>query len=92
MKGPFQPEVVTLGDGITEKDLLVHDEKGSAAYAFMLAQMEAPAFPVPIGVIRNVEAPVLDVAMREQIAQVTAKKGVGDLKALLYSEDTWEVR
>jgi 2-oxoglutarate ferredoxin oxidoreductase subunit beta len=92
MKGPFEPEIVALGNGVTEKDLLVHDEQGSAAYAFMLAQMEAPAFPVPIGVLRNVQAPVLDIAMREQIAQVTAKKGPGDLKALLYSGDTWEVR
>jgi len=92
MNGLFEPKVVSLGDGITEKDLVVHDEKGSAAYAFMLAQMEAPAFPMPIGVIRNVDAPVLEVAMREQIADVTAKKGAGDLKALLYSGDTWEVR
>jgi 2-oxoglutarate ferredoxin oxidoreductase subunit beta len=53
--------------------------------------MEAPAFPVPIGVIRNIDAPVLDVAMHEQIAQVTAKKGKGDLKALIYGGDTWEV-
>ena len=92
MKGPFEPEIVALGNGVTEKDLLVHDEGGSAAYAFMLAQMEAPAFPMPIGILRNVTAPVLDVAMHEQIAQVTAKKGPGDLKALLYSGDTWEVR
>jgi 2-oxoglutarate ferredoxin oxidoreductase subunit beta len=92
MKGPFEPEVVALGAGVSEKDLIVHDEKGSATYAFMLAQMEPPTFPVPIGVIRNVDAPVLDIAMREQIAQVTAKKGVGDLKELLYSGDTWEVR
>ncbi len=92
MSGPFQPEVVALGNGVSEKDLIVHDEKGPATYAFMLAQMEPPAFPVPIGVIRNVDAPVLDVAMHEQLAQVTAKKGAGDLKALLYSGDTWEVR
>jgi 2-oxoglutarate ferredoxin oxidoreductase subunit beta len=92
MKGPFEPEVVALGAGVAEKDLIVHDEKGSTTYAFMLAQMEAPAFPVPIGVIRNVDAPILDVALHEQIAQVTVKKGKGDLKALLYSGDTWEVR
>jgi 2-oxoglutarate ferredoxin oxidoreductase subunit beta len=91
MNGPFTPEVVALGGGVTEKDLVVHDEKGPAAYAFMLAQMESPAFPMPIGVLRNVEAPVLDEAMREQMAQVTAKKGVGDLKELLYGGETWDV-
>jgi 2-oxoglutarate ferredoxin oxidoreductase subunit beta len=92
MRGHFEPEVVTLGNGVTEKDLVVHDEQAPAGYAFMLAQMEAPGFPMPIGVLRNVAAPALEFTMREQISQVTAKKGPGDLKALLYSGDTWEVR
>jgi 2-oxoglutarate ferredoxin oxidoreductase subunit beta len=72
--------------------LVVHDEKGPAAYAFMLAQMEAPAFPVPVGVYRNVDAPIFDLAMHAQVDEITAKKGPGDLRALLYSGDTWEVR
>ena len=92
LKGHFEPEVVSLGNGVTEKDLVVHDEQGPAAYAFMLAQMEAPAFPAPVGVLRNVDAPVLDASMREQVAQVTAKKGPGDLRELLYGGDTWDVR
>jgi 2-oxoglutarate/2-oxoacid ferredoxin oxidoreductase subunit beta len=91
MRGAFEPEVVALGNGVTEKDLVVHDEKGPAAYAFMLAQMESPAFPMPIGVLRNVDAPVLDAAMRKQMADITAKKGPGDLKALIYSGETWDV-
>jgi len=91
MGGPFSPEIVTLGNGITEADLVVHDEKAPAAYAFMLAQMEAPAFPVPIGILRNVEAPVLDVQMREQIEQVIEKKGPGNLEALIYGGETWDV-
>jgi 2-oxoglutarate ferredoxin oxidoreductase subunit beta len=92
MKGPFTPEVVSLGGAVDAKDLVVHDEKGPAAYAFMLAQMEAPVFPVPVGVYRNVEAPIFDLAMHAQVEQITAKKGPGDLRALLYSGDTWEVR
>ncbi len=92
MRGAFQPEVVALGNGVSEKDLLVHDEKASPAYAFMLAQMESPDFPLPIGVFRNVDAPMLDASMREQMSQVIAKKGPGDLRALLYGGETWEVR
>jgi len=92
MSAPFTPEVVTLGGGVTAADLVVHDEKAPAAYAFMLAQMEAPAFPVPVGVYRNVDAPVFDLAMHAQVDQVTAKKGPGNLEALIYSGDTWEVR
>jgi 2-oxoglutarate ferredoxin oxidoreductase subunit beta len=92
MSAPFTPEVVALSSTVTAKDLVVHDERGPAAYAFMLAQMEAPSFPVPVGVYRNVEAPVFDAAMHAQVDEVTAKKGLGDLEALLYSGDTWEVR
>jgi 2-oxoglutarate ferredoxin oxidoreductase subunit beta len=91
MKGLFQPEVVTLGNGVTESDLIVHDEQAPAAYAFMLAQMEAPAFPTPIGVLRAIQAPTLEGAMHEQIDQVVAKRGPGDLRALIYGGDTWDV-
>jgi 2-oxoglutarate ferredoxin oxidoreductase subunit beta len=92
MKEAFVPEVVQLSDGVTPADLVVHDERGPAAYAFMLAQMEAPSFPVPVGVYRNVEAPIFDAAMHEQVESVTAKKGPGDINALIYGGETWEVR
>ena len=91
MRGHFEPEVVTLGSGTKESDLVVHDEKAPLAYPFMLAQMEAPAFPVPVGVYRSVEAPIFDAAMRAQVAQVTEKKGPGDLAALLRGGETWQV-
>jgi len=92
MGSAFQPEVVHLGEGATEKDLVVHDERAPITYAFMLAQMEAPQFPLPVGVLRNVEAPVFDESVHKQNAAVTAQKGPGDLKKLLYSGETWEVR
>lgn len=47
-------EVVTIGqDGITEKDILVHDqyEKDPGVHS-MLASMMPPEFPVVLGVIR----------------------------------------
>ena len=60
IKGPYQPEVVQLGNGISEKDLLMHDERAPMAYHAMLAEMQPPKFPMPVGVIRRVEAPVFD--------------------------------
>ncbi len=39
----MEPEVVTLGDGITEADLLVHDEKRQGAQPGLPAQPHAPA-------------------------------------------------
>jgi 2-oxoglutarate ferredoxin oxidoreductase subunit beta len=87
-------EVVTLGDGIGEKDLIVHDERHpNPAYAFLLSRMdEHPGFPAPIGVLRAVDAPRYELGANEQIDRVIAKKGKGDLGALLRAGDTWEVK
>ena len=50
-----RPEVVHLGNGFTEADLLVHDEASEdPTIHFMLARIYWPEFPVPVGVIRNV--------------------------------------
>jgi 2-oxoglutarate ferredoxin oxidoreductase subunit beta len=86
-------EVVTLGNGVTEEDLVVHDERNpNPAYAFLLSRMDArPDFPTPIGVLRAVEAPSYEHEVREQLEEVTRKKGEGDLAALLRAGDTWEV-
>jgi len=92
MKAPFQPEVVTLGSGLTEKDLLVHDDRGPVYYAMMLAQMEPPAFPMPIGVLRRTDFPTYDGAVQNQIREITEKNGPGDLEKLLYSGGVWEVK
>ena len=52
------PEVVTIGEnGITEADMLVHDiYLEDPSVAFMLARMEQPDFPQPVGIFRAVRA------------------------------------
>jgi 2-oxoglutarate/2-oxoacid ferredoxin oxidoreductase subunit beta len=94
MKG-IELDVVMLGqDGITEQDILVHDERNpNPGYAFLLSRMDStPGFPTPLGVLRAVDAPVYETAINEQIAAVMAKKGKGDLAKLLRAGETWEVR
>jgi 2-oxoglutarate ferredoxin oxidoreductase subunit beta len=87
-----RPEVVTLGNGIGEKDLLVHDERGPIGYTAMLSELGPPEFPVPVGVFRRVEAPAFDAAVRSQIERVTAERGAGDLERALRSGSSWVVR
>jgi 2-oxoglutarate/2-oxoacid ferredoxin oxidoreductase subunit beta len=90
----FELEVVQLGNGITEADLLVHNETHPRpAYAFLLAHMEQrPGFPTPIGVLRNwADVPRYEDTVNDQIKDVIAKKGKGDLAKLLRAGDTWEV-
>jgi len=89
----MEPEVVELGKGITEDDLLFHDEKATEpTLAYLLSRMRVEDhFPEPIGVLRDVDRPTYDAAVIHQIEEVTAAKGPGDLNALFRSGDTWEV-
>src|SRR4029078_13451612 len=58
----LQLEVVSLGYGVPETDLIVHDENNpNPAYAFLLSRMDStPGFPTPLGVLRAVDAPVYE--------------------------------
>ncbi len=86
------PEVVQLGNGVKESDLLVHDEANpNPAVAYILARMQYPEFPVPMGVLRAVERPTYDDLLRQQIEDAISRDGEGDLEALLAEGDTWTV-
>jgi 2-oxoglutarate ferredoxin oxidoreductase subunit beta len=88
----LEPEVVALGDGITEADLLVHDEKAvQPSLAYLLSRMHHPEFPEPIGVFRAVERPVYDEMLNRQVAAAMQDQGRGDLDELFASGETWEV-
>jgi len=88
----LDPEVVELGKGITEDDLLFHDEKAAEpSLAYLLSRMRHPEFPEPIGVYRGVERPVYDELLNDQITAARAKSGEGDLKKLFESGETWDV-
>ena len=87
------PEVVTIGeDGITENDLLVHDiYLKDPSVAFMLARMEHPDFPQPVGIFRAVERATYESMMVDQIEAAIAKTGPGSLEKLINSGETWVV-
>ncbi len=86
------PEIVELGKGITEDDLLFHDERTpEPSLAYLLSRMRHPEYPEPIGVFRAVDAPCYEDLMESQIAQARKARGPGDLKALFNSGETWTV-
>jgi 2-oxoglutarate ferredoxin oxidoreductase subunit beta len=89
----MNPEVVELGKGITEDDLLFHDERSpEPSLAYLLSRMRyEDGFPEPIGVFRCVDAPRYDVLINGQIDEATQKRGKGDLETLFNSGDTWTV-
>ena len=86
------PEVVELGDGVSESDLLEHDAANpNSGVAFTLSEMTFPEFPVPIGVFRDIERPTYEDLAVKQIEDAMQKQGTPDLADLLHKADTWEV-
>ena len=89
--GALELEVVRLGeDGISEADLLAHDETNHTL-ATMLAAMQPPEFPMTLGVLYCAEAPTYEVQVSEQVEQAKVKSPKPDLNALLRSGFTWTV-
>lgn len=89
----MDPEVVELGKGVSEDDLLFHDEKApEPSLAYLLSRMRhEDGFPEPIGVFRAVDAPRYDAMINDQVSQATNERGVGDLDKLFASGESWDV-
>jgi len=83
-------EVVQLGDGVTEADVIVHDERDSAL-AFLLSVIRPPDFPTPMGVFRAVDRPTYESVLNSQIRSAKERQGEGHLQQLLNRGDTWTV-
>ena len=61
------------------------------AHAFALSRMTQDVIgATPMGVFRDVDRPVYDELMADQIG-VAKEKGEGELAALLSSGDTWSI-
>jgi 2-oxoglutarate/2-oxoacid ferredoxin oxidoreductase subunit beta len=88
----MEPEVVTLGNGVTQNDLLVHDERAvQPSLAYLLTRMHYPDFPEPIGVFRAVDRPKYDEMVNAQVDEAVRTRGPGDLDKLFREGDTWKV-
>jgi 2-oxoglutarate ferredoxin oxidoreductase subunit beta len=85
-------EVVELGKGIEEDDLLFHDENApEPALAFLLSRMRVPDFPEPIGVFRAVEKTTYDEAVHRQYKAAAEKDSMKEMNQLFNSGDVWTV-
>jgi 2-oxoglutarate ferredoxin oxidoreductase subunit beta len=91
MRG-LDPEGVTVGEnGVTEADLVVHDERTvSGGLAFFLSQFAAP-LPVPLGVFRAVESPGYETLNTRLASDARKRRGRGTLEKLFNSGDTWSI-
>ena len=73
--------------------MLVHDSAHEfPSVAFALSRVtQATHGGTPVGIFRNIERPVYDDLMAEQLKTAEEKRGKGDLAELLHSGETWVV-
>ncbi|MGH9031771.1 MAG: 2-oxoacid:ferredoxin oxidoreductase subunit beta, partial [Acidimicrobiia bacterium] len=85
-----EAKVVDVAD-VGEDALLVHDEtRPDPTLAFALSRLaDQPTTPTPVGVFRNVERPVYEELVSQQLASAQERSGPGDLRALIESGSVW---
>jgi len=88
--GRMAIEAVTIGqNGVTEADLLHHDETNQTL-AMLLSALKPP-MPVAMGVLYCNPQPTYEVQVTERIAAAKAKMPEPDLNQLLRRGHTWRV-
>jgi len=86
-------EVVKIGEnGITEKDILVHDKyQWESGIHILLATMAPPKYPVALGVIRSITDFTYDDKMENIIKQEKENSPIKTMDDLLNSGKTWDI-
>ncbi|MEE8170263.1 MAG: 2-oxoacid:ferredoxin oxidoreductase subunit beta [Phycisphaerae bacterium] len=88
----MDPEIVTLGNGVKEDDLIFHDERApEPSLAYLLSRMHYPSFPEPLGVFRAIERPTFEDRLVAQIDEAAQKNGPGRIEDLFDDGETWVV-
>lgn len=91
----FTPVIVEIGNGVSANDLWIHDEKDRVKSSILTRFFDNPStpghLPRPFGVFYVEDRPRYEDGMQKQIDEMTAKRGKGDLDALLRGKETWTV-
>ena len=93
----FTPTIVSLEDGNSVNDLWIHDEKDLVKAGILARFFERPVegtshLPRPFGVFYTNDRPCYEDGLNQQVADAIAKRGNGDLQALLRGKETWEIK
>ena len=92
----FKPVIVDLADGNSANDLWVHDETDRVKAGILSRFFDNPAkeghFPRPFGVFYKEERNCYEDDLNQQVADVLAKRGEGNLDALLRGREVWEIK
>jgi 2-oxoglutarate/2-oxoacid ferredoxin oxidoreductase subunit beta len=84
-------EIVRVAD-VDSAQLLHHDEKAvQPTLAFLLSRMRYPEFPEPMGIFRDVDRPVYNQVVHQQIDNAVARRGLGNIQDLITGTENWNV-
>jgi 2-oxoglutarate ferredoxin oxidoreductase subunit beta len=85
-----KPKVVKVKD-VPEQALWVHDETDRGT-ALILAQLWAPEYPIPLGVLAATagEHTYEDIVFQQEQRSIS-ERGPGDIAKLLMSGETWKI-
>lgn len=91
--GLMKLDVVKIGEnGITEKDILVHDATNpDDALHYLLVSMSLPEYPVAMGVIRKYQSTCFDTVLEAQIKQAKETSKIKNVTDLLNSGNVFEI-
>ena len=64
----------------------------SASPAFAMSTLDTdPDLPTPVGIFRDVEAQVYELAVNAQVSEAIEKKGRGKIEDIVWTGETWDV-
>jgi 2-oxoglutarate ferredoxin oxidoreductase subunit beta len=91
----FRPIVVNIAEGASTDDLWVHDEKDFYKAQILVRMFDDPKrdqhLPRPFGVFYETDRPCYEDVMADQIQQLVASKGKGNLDKLLRGNEVWSI-
>jgi 2-oxoglutarate/2-oxoacid ferredoxin oxidoreductase subunit beta len=96
----LNPKVANRNFVDESKILIHHEEAKEPGLALLLSSMRSgkfsgtktlDKFPIPLGVLRNVEEETYDDITAKQVERSIARNGKGDLQKMLNAGDTWEI-
>jgi 2-oxoglutarate ferredoxin oxidoreductase subunit beta len=92
-RASMRPFIIDLAAQPERKgEVLVHDETDpSGIMSYVLARMEYPEFPVPLGVFKRETKATFDDLVVDQ-GKKALDKAKPDLKKMLFSGDLWDVK
>ncbi len=91
----FKPVVVDITMGASTDDLWIHDDKDFYKAQILVRMFDDPRIeghlPRPFGVFYETDRPCYEVVMQQQVDDVIASKGKGNLDKLLRGNETWTI-